>query len=109
MVKYGIAPVMLDIWIVKVVCFWLERVVKQIIKYDNKTYYPFLIEYFLKSIPGVIIGTLILRNEELIAAVQINQESDASIISPIILKFLPKATIKYLKEMPNGSSTSFKD
>ncbi len=73
---------------------------KQIIIYQNKTYYPFLVEYFMQNLPEIICGTLLIKDEKLLAIVQPHSDGHLLETENIISQRIPEAKILFRKKIP---------
>lgn len=73
---------------------------KQIITYQEETYYPFLAEYFMQTLPEVLCGTIILKEGKLLAIVQCKSGTSLQETKAKILQKIPVATVIFKDKIP---------
>ncbi|MFI5172714.1 MAG: AMP-binding protein [Chitinophagales bacterium] len=74
---------------------------KQIIHFDDKVYYPFLIEQELKELSGVKFGTIVMKNNIPLVIIQKEPEADENKIIGL-MEYTPFKSLKilFVKKIP---------
>ena len=74
---------------------------KQAFQYLEKWIYPFLFEGFCNSINGIILGTLMMQNDNVFALIELEKEAQITIVEKLIKESqFPIDKIVYLKHIP---------
>lgn len=73
---------------------------KQVITFKDRTYYPFLVEYFMQNLSGVTCGTIILKGNKLVAVVQPKTGTNLLETENKILLHIPESIILFKNKIP---------